>query len=167
VSTIIFAAQDTTRNQLGLAVFTFLEYPEQWTLLGDKPQHAGEAVEEVMRVNPTVPIIWRVATENVSFKGLEIPAGTFVTLVTATANTDPRVFGSLDFDITRQRPPQHTFGGGIHYCLGAALARAEILEALPILAARLHMPRLAGEVTWRPLSSIYGPVTLPISFSAR
>jgi cytochrome P450 len=147
-------------------MFTFLQHPEQWILLGDKPEYAAQAVEEVMRVNPTVPTIWRVAKQNVTFRGLEIPAGTFVTLVTATANTDPRAFGSLGFDITQQRPPQHTFGGGIHFCVGAPLARAEMMEALPILAARLRMPRLGGGVTWRPPSSIYGPVALPIAFSS-
>jgi cytochrome P450 len=82
----------------------------------------------------------------------------------AAAHTDPRVFGAAGFDISLERPSQLTFGGGIHYCLGAPLARAEMEEALPILAARLHAPELAGSVRWRPALGICGPVTLPIRF---
>ena len=61
-----------------------------------------------------------------------------------TGNMDPRVFDGSRFDITADRPPQLTFGGGIHYCLGATLGRAEQAEAVPILAQRLRQPRLAG-----------------------
>ena len=68
------------------------------------------------------------------------------------------------FDIGLERPAQLTFGGGIHYCLGAPLARTEMEEALPILAARLHTPELAGSVRWRPALGIYGPIALPIRF---
>jgi cytochrome P450 len=84
----------------------------------------------------------------------------------AAAHTDPRVFATTEFDISLERPAQLTFGGGIHYCLGAPLARAEMGEALPILAARLHTPELAGSVHWRPALGICGPVTLPIRFRA-
>jgi cytochrome P450 len=84
----------------------------------------------------------------------------------AAAHTDPRVFGAVAFDISLERPAQLSFGGGIHYCLGAPLARAEMEEALPILAARLRAPELAGNVTWRPAMGIRGPITLPIRFRA-
>ena len=119
-----------------------------------------------MRVRPTVPSIWRVATEDFDFQGLRIPAGTFLSLVVASANTDPRVFGPDGFDIGAERPAQLTFGGGIHACLGAALARVELAEALPILAARLRDPVLAGEVRWRPAMGIRGPLALPLRFRA-
>jgi cytochrome P450 len=122
VTALVFAGQDATRNQLGCALTLFLEHPHQWARLAAEPALAPRAVEEVMRVRPTVPSIWRVATETSEFQGLGIPAGTFLSLVVATANTDPRVFGSGGFDITRERPAQLTFGGGVHACLGAALA---------------------------------------------
>jgi cytochrome P450 len=97
-----------------------------------------------MRVGPTVPAILRIATEDFEFQGLPIPAGTHLTLLVAAANDDPRVFAGsgapATFDITRVRPAQLTFGGGVHFCLGAPLARAELQEALPILAARLRRP---------------------------
>lgn len=164
VTGLVFAGQDTTRNQLGCALATFLEHPAQWARLAEAPALAAQAVEEVMRVRPVVPVISRVATEDFDFNGLRIPAGTFLSLFVASANTDPRVFGPDGFDITLERPAQLTFGGGIHHCLGAPLARAEMAEAVPILATRLRAPVLAGDVHWRPALGICGPVTLPIRF---
>ena len=164
VTALVFAGQDTTRNQLGCALATFLEHPAQWALLAEAPALAARAVEEIMRVRPSVPVIWRVAAEDFEFRGLKIAAGTFLSMFVAAAHTDPRVFGPAGFDISPERPSQLTFGGGIHYCLGAPLARAEMEEALPILAARLHTPELSGSVRWRPALGISGPVTLPIRF---
>jgi cytochrome P450 len=164
VALLVFAGQDTTRNQLGCALATFLEHPAQWARLAEAPTLAARAVEEIMRGRPSVPVIWRVATEDFEFGGLRIAAGTFVSMFVTTAHTDPRVFGAAGFDISLERPAQLTFGGGIHYCLGAPLARVELEEALPILAARLCLPKLAGSVCWRPALGIYGPVTLPFRF---
>jgi cytochrome P450 len=166
VTGLVFAGQDTTRNQLGCALATFIEHPAQWARLAEAPALAAQAVEEVMRVRPAVPVISRVATEDFDFNGLRIPAVTFLSLFVASANTDPRVFGPAGFDIPLERPAQLTFGGGIHHCLGAPLARAEMAEALPILATRLRAPVLAGDVHWRPALGICGPVTLPIRFRA-
>ncbi|MDQ3830599.1 MAG: cytochrome P450 [Candidatus Tectomicrobia bacterium] len=132
VTGLVFAGQDTTRNQLGCALATFLAHPAQWARLADAPALAARAVEEVMRVRRAVPVISRVATEAFEFEGLRIAAGTLLSLVVASANTDPRGFGTDGFDITRERPAQLTFGGGLHHCLGAPLARAEMAEALPI-----------------------------------
>jgi hypothetical protein len=164
VSGLVFAGHDTTRNQLGYAMATFIDHPEQWALLAQDPSLAARAVEEVMRVAPTVPIIARTATEDFEFQGLRIPSGTFLSILAASAHTDPRVFGE-SFDIRRELPaPQLSFGGGVHYCLGAWMARAELAEALPILAERLLEPRLAGKVSWRPFLGICGPTRLPIRF---
>jgi cytochrome P450 len=82
------------------------------------------------------------------------------------AQRDPRVFrDGQSFDITiRRQEPLLLFGGGPHHCLGAALARAELSEALPILASKLNPPRIAGPVTWRLPIGIYGPDQLPLSF---
>ncbi len=165
VSTLVFAGQDTTRNQLGLAMTTFARYPEQWRLLAERPELASTAVEELMRVTPAVPALGRVATEDFTFQGVDIPAGTHVTLFLAAANTEPDTFGDAPFDITAQRTAQLTFGGGIHYCLGAWLARIEMHEALPILATRLSDIALDGPVASRPHIGITGPLTLPLRFT--
>lgn len=166
LSTLVTAGQDTTRNQLGLAMTTFTQHPEQWRLLARRPELASTAVEELMRVNPVVPVITRLATEDFTFQGVDIPAGTHVALFIATANTDPNTFGDAPFDITAQRATQLTFGGGIHYCLGNWLARTEMREALPILASRLGDIALDGPVASRPHLGITGPITLPLRFVA-
>ncbi|HSV64643.1 MAG TPA: cytochrome P450 [Mycobacteriales bacterium] len=165
VSALLFGGQDTTRNQLGLAMATFIAHPGQWQRLAEQPELAGQAVEELFRVAPSAPANGRVAVEPVTLHGLDIPPGTVLHVITAAANTDPEVFGDGGFDITVPRPaPQLTFGGGLHYCLGAPLARAEIAEALPILARRLPAPRSAGPAQWRPAMGITGPRRLPIRF---
>lgn len=164
VSLLVFAGQDTTRNQLGLAMTTFAQHPEQWRLLAERPELASTAVEEIMRVCPTIPALGKVATEDFTFQGLDIPAGTHVGLWLAAANTEPETFGDAPFDITAQRAAPLTFGGGIHYCLGAWLARIEMREALPILATRLRDIALDGPLASRPHIGITGPLTLPLKF---
>ena len=111
------------------------------------------------------PGIARVAAEDFTFQDIDIPAGTLVTLLVSAANTDPATFGDAPFDITAPRTTQLTFGGGIHYCLGVSLARTEMREALPILAARLGDITLADPVPLRPHLGITGPITLPLRFT--
>jgi cytochrome P450 len=168
VTLLLFAGQDTTCHQLGHALALFLRHPDQWALLADHPELAEQAVTEVMRVAPTPPVTGRVAMEDLEVDGVVIPAGTVVSMPLAAGNTDPAVFGpnSTCFDITTVRPAPLTFGAGIHYCLGAPLARAEMAEALPVLAQRLGPITLVGETVWRPALGITGPVSLPIRFAA-
>lgn len=163
IHTLLFAGHDTTRNQLGLALWTFIHHPEQWRLLAEDPSLASQAVEEVMRYAPATMAAPRVCDDVVEYRDVRFEPGSFIALSMASANRDPAVFEDPDtFDITRRRQAQVTFGGGEHYCLGAALARAEMEEALRILARRLVSPALDGEVSWRPLVGIYGPEALPI-----
>jgi cytochrome P450 len=162
---ILFAGYDTTRNQLGLGLAKFCEHPDQWKLLGEQPDLAPRAVDEVMRLVGAVSSVPRVAMEDLEVDGWSIPAGTLVFLSVASANRDERVFDDpLDFDITVERETQLTFGGGPHYCLGVHLARAEMEEALRILPARLPNLRLGGEVVWRAGTGIAGPSMLPLAF---
>jgi len=85
---------------------------------------------------------------------------------TYAANRDEAVYNDpTRFDITRDEPPPIlTFGGGVHYCLGANLARLELAEALKILSQRLVKPRRAGPAPWKPLLGLSGPTSLPIEF---
>jgi cytochrome P450 len=87
---------------------------------------------------------------------------------TAAAHRDPAVYDDPDrLDITREGPATMlTFGGGIHYCLGAQLARAELAEALTVITRRMPNPRTSGPVPWKPIMGITGPTTLPIEFDA-
>ncbi|QLY28283.1 cytochrome P450 [Nocardia huaxiensis] len=167
VSALLFAGQDTTRQQLGLAVQLFADHLGQWRMLAADPALAPRAVEEIMRVAPGVNTIWRVCDETVDFEDLTIPAGSFVNILSNAAHTDPAAFGEAEFDITAARSAaQLTFGGGIHYCLGAPLARAEIAEALPILARTLPHPVAAGPALPGPTLGPTGPLTLPLRFLA-
>jgi cytochrome P450 len=116
-------------------------------------------------VAPTVPLVGRFATEQFTFEGVDIPAGTHISILLSSANTDPGTFGEASFDITAQRTPPLTFGGGVHYCLGAWLARIEMAEALSILATRLGDITLAGPAESRPHIGITGPIALPLQFT--
>lgn len=165
---VLMAGTDTTRNQLGCSAWLFARHPEQWALLAERPELAPRAVEETMRYFGTVRMTGRFASEDIEYNGVLFPKGTFLAVSLATANRDPSVFADADgFDITEEpsSKPQLTFGSGIHYCLGAALARAEQQEALAIMASRLPNLALAGEPVWKPGTvGIFGPERLPVTF---
>jgi cytochrome P450 len=161
---LIFAAMDTTRNQLGLALHTFLRYPDQWELLAERPDLGRAAVEEIMRVNPTTTWVTREAAVDFEFQGVHIPAGTTVHLFTESAGTDPLALPEPAFDITAKRAPHFAFGGGVHHCLGHFVARSDMSVALPLLARRLRHPRLDGEVRALPMSGNTGFIALPVAF---
>jgi cytochrome P450 len=168
IGALLFAGYDTTRNQLGIAMWLFAEHPEQWRLLGDRPELAAAAVEEVLRFLGTVAVAPRIAREELVVGEYLVPAGTLLTLSTGAANHDPAAHdlpGRFDITAARREPPL-TFGGGPHYCLGANLARAEMQEALAILAGRLRDVAVDGEVGWRPRTGIFGPTALPLRFAA-
>lgn len=161
---LIFGGFDTTRNQLGLALKTFSSHLDQWSLLAERPELGQAAVEEVMRVNPTVRWVTREVCEDFEFEGLELTAGTTIHLYSESAGTDPRVF-SGGFDITAERKPHYGFGGGAHHCLGHFVARSDMSEALPLLAGRMRDIRLLPGATWLPDSGNTGPIRLPVGFT--
>jgi cytochrome P450 len=162
---LLFAGYDTTRNQLGHALFQFARDPEQWSLVAKQPELTSRAVDEVMRLHGAVVGTPRITTAEVAVDGWLIPADTLVFLAFASANRDDAYFDDpLRFDITVQREMHVSFGGGPHYCLGANLARAEMQEALRILAPRMPGLRLDGDVMWRAGTGISGPTRLPLAF---
>ncbi len=164
---VLMAGTDTTRNQLACSVALFTEHPDQWALLAERPELAGRAVEESMRYLGAVRSTARFAAEDVVYRDVLFPAGTLVVTSLAGANRDPEAFDDPDvFDITRERTAaQMTFGSGIHFCMGAALARAELQEALPLLARRMPALTRSGEVEWKPSTfGIWGPARLPLRF---
>jgi cytochrome P450 len=158
---------ETTRNQLGLALQTLLQHPGQWRLLGEQPDLGANAVEEVMRVNPTVTWVTREALEDVEFQGLRIPRGGIVQMLSHAAGTDPAAMPDPAFDITQVRPPHHGFGAGVHHCLGHFVARTDMAVALPLLARRMPDAQPDGPGEWLPVSGNTGALTFPIRFSPR
>ena len=163
---LLLAGTDTTRNQVAASFHVLCEHPEQWELLKGHPELAMRAVEETMRHSPIACGTLRLVAEDAELDGYVFPAGTMVLMNTFAANRDPAVYADPGrVDITREgAPPILTFGGGVHYCLGANLARREIAEALNVLARRLLNPRTAGPVPWKPMVSLSGPKSLPIEF---
>jgi cytochrome P450 len=165
---VLMAGTDTTRNQLACALALFAEHPDQWALLVERPELAPRAVEEAMRFLGAVRGTVRFAPEDIEFRDVLFPKGTLVSVFLAGANRDPDTYEEPEtFDITRERGVQQmTFGSGIHHCMGAALARAELQEALVLLSRR--MPELAtdGPVEWKPTTfGIWGPARLPLRFT--
>lgn len=160
----VFGGIDTTRNQLSLAMDTFIQYPEQWRILGERPELAGAAVEEVMRYRPTVTWVTREALEDFEYQGLEIQQGTTVHLLSQAAGTDPSVYENPSFDITVERKPHFGFGAGTHHCIGHFIARGDMKEALVLLAQRLLNVRYNGTPHYLPDSGNTGLSYLPISF---
>jgi cytochrome P450 len=170
VNAVIIGGTDTTRNQLGCSVALFAEHPDQWKLLADNPEIAPRAVEESMRHFGAIRGTGRFASEDIVYRDILFPAGTFIFPSTATGNRDQGTFpGAETFDIRKEPAgsPHLTLGSGIHYCLGAWLARAELQEALPILARRMPDLKLADGVQWKPPgTAIFGPDKLPVTFTA-
>jgi cytochrome P450 len=170
VNAVIVGGTDTTRNQLGCAMGLFAEHPDQWALLAERPELAQRAVEETMRYFGAVRGTARFASVDIEYRDVLFPAGTFMSVGLAEANRDHDVFREPEvFDITAPKSdqPQLTFGSGIHYCLGQALARAELQEALPLLAQRMPNLRLDGPTEWKPEGvGIFGPAHMPVTFDA-
>lgn len=163
----IFGGIDTTRSQLGLALDTFAAHPDQWEALAADPTLAGAAVEEVMRVRPTVTWVTREAVETFDYEGLTIARGTVLHLFSQSACSDPRAFPEAGFDIRARRKVHFGFGAGVHHCIGHWIARADMTEALRLLSARLTGLGHARPPRWLPDSGNTGPIDLPLRFVRR
>ncbi|WP_205844047.1 cytochrome P450 [Nakamurella deserti] len=168
VGLLLLAGFETTVNAIGNGVRALLADREQWQLLVDDPSRAGAVVEEVLRYDPPVQQTARVllTPEPVRLAGVEARRGQWVMLLLAAANRDPDVFTDPHrFDVTRPDMGEHlAFSGGIHYCLGAALARMELAAAFRALAVRFPGLRPAGPVVMRPGTVLRGPRRLPVTF---
>lgn len=169
VLNILVGGVDTTQSQLAHAVRLLAERPEQWAALRADPRAlVPRAVEEALRFEPITPFTARLLVEPVEHRGVTFPAGTVLMVCAFSANRDPAAFPHPDaFDITTDAKPARvlTFGAGVHYCVGANLARAELQEALAFLARRVETLALAGEPRLQSVSGIYGTDALPIAFT--
>ncbi len=166
---LITAGTDTTRNQLASGVFDLAIRPDQRdALVRDRSLLPG-AVEEMLRYRPVVPGTMREALAEVEILGVRFPRGTVLLPAFTAANRDPAVYPDPErFDITRDHAqPVQTFGGGAHFCLGAALARAELHESLDLVLDRMPNFVIDGDpdaVPWKPMVGIGGPEALPLRF---
>jgi len=160
VINLLFGGHDTSRSMLSIGMALLLQHPgEQARLRGD-PSLAGSAGEEILRCEPPIAVLAREPVEDLELEGVVLPKGEMVLLSILSANRDPRLFAQPDrFDVGRSGPRSFSFGWGPHHCLGAALARAEIQEALPALLDAfdfelLEQPRWVPFVAIRRLESV-------------
>ena len=134
---LISAGNDTTASFIGNALVLLAEHPDQRRRLVDEPDRWPDAIEELLRMDTPTQMLSRVTRRDVTIHGVTIPAGAEVQLLWGAANHDDREFDEPDrFDIDRRPDRQVAFGRGIHFCLGAALARMEVRLALAALLAR-------------------------------
>ncbi|GAA3367557.1 cytochrome P450 [Streptomyces sannanensis] len=166
---LLVAGYITTVNLIGSGIATLLAHPEQLETLRNNPALLPGAIEEFLRYDgPVSPGIARFAREDVSIAGVNIPRGATVLIASAIADRDPARFADPDrLDITRQDNAHLAFGHGIHYCLGAPLARLEGQVAIGTALRRLPGIALAvppGELRWRP-GGLRGPELLPVTFT--
>jgi cytochrome P450 len=173
VFNVLVGGVDTSQSQLAHAIRLLAEHPDQWVLLAQDTSLAGAAVEEALRFEPITPFTARIMVEDVSYRDVTFPEGTIVLVSAFNGNRDlsedARGPGGPErFDITadRGRARALTFGAGVHYCLGANLARLELQEGLAFLAEHLKGLELDGEPVYESVSGIYGLAELPIRFSA-
>jgi cytochrome P450 len=163
VLNVLVGGVDTTQSQLAHALRLFAAHPDQWELLAREPERAAAAVGEVLRVAPVTPFTARIVVAEIEHRDVIFPEGTIVMVCAHAANRD-EAGGGPGFDITREDAGKRalTFGAGIHYCLGANLARAELGEALAYLAPRMPGLALDGDPDYDSIHGIYGLLELPI-----
>jgi cytochrome P450 len=150
---LLEAGHSTTLSLISKGTLAFIRNPDQWDLLRSDPEGlAASATEECLRYDPPLKMMpLRIATKDVELGGKLIRAGDDVAYVIASANRDPRAFADPDtFEIARSPNPHVAFGGGIHHCIGAALARVEGQEAFKALARTFPRLRLEREVEYVP-----------------
>src|SRR5579885_2435473 len=163
---LLFAGHETTANLIGTGMYYLMSQPEQMAQLQADPPKIPTAVEELLRYVSPVHVLSRRTTQDVTIRGVEIPVGSSIYLLVGSANRDAEKFPDPErLDINR--PPSRTlgFGYGIHYCLGAALARMESQVAFETILQRLPDIHIAGEApVFRPNYFLRGLLNLPVAF---
>ena len=155
---------DTTQAQLAHGIRLFAAPPEQWALLAHRPELLPAAVEEVIRHEPVTPFTARILTADIDYRGVRFAAGTVILVCAATGNRDGLADGAFDITAERDGARVMTFGAGIHFCVGANLARAELEEAFGHLAPRMPDLRLTGVPTLGTTQGIYDLPSLPVGW---
>ena len=161
---LLAAGFETTVNLIGSGVYLLLTHPDQLEVLRDDPAVWANAIDEILRFESPVQNTARYAGEDTEICGLPIPKSGFVSVLIGGANRDPKVFTDPNrFDVRRPNAREHlSFSAGVHYCIGAALARAEGRIGLQVLFERYPELALAGAPTRRPTRTLRGYQTLPV-----
>ncbi len=164
IFSVLLGGVDTSQSELAHAVRLLASHPEQWRLLREHPRElAPNVTDEALRFEPITPFTARMTTGEIQYRGITFPENTVVLISAWHANRDG-VSNPDVFDISAPRDGLRvlTFGAGIHYCVGANLARVEIQEGLARLAENFQEIRLEGEPQYGTPSGIYGLQSLPV-----
>lgn len=161
---LLNAGHEATVNVTANGTLALLRHPEQWAAIVADPSLVPTAVEELIRYDGPLQLFERTATEDVTIGPVTVHSGQKVAALLGSANRDPAVFDSPDtLDVARTNNPHIGFGAGIHFCLGAPLARVELQASLGTLVSRFPRMALAGEPQRRPEFVIRGLQRLPVT----
>ena len=164
---IFYAAHETTTNLIGNGIFELLRQPGEWERLCADPGLAASAVEETLRFNSPVHMMIRMPVEDVTVGGESISAGTGTMVLYASANRDSQAFPEADtLDITRTPNDHLAFGYGVHFCLGASLARLEGEIVFDTIARRfpdLQLAEASDSLAWNAHPTFHGLARLPVT----
>ena len=163
---LLFAGHETTANLIGVGMYYLLQNPDQLEQLRSDPSKIPAAVEELLRYVSPVHMLARRALQEVTIRGVTIPLDGSVYLLVGAANRDPEKFPDPEkLDINRPAVRSLGFGYGIHFCIGAALARLESQVAFETIIRRLpNLRMLEDTATFRPNYSLRGLTALPVAF---
>jgi cytochrome P450 len=165
---VIFAGHETSTNAIGNVLVALLRERTLWERLCQAPDLLPTAIEELLRYDAPVQFFTKGTTGEVEVGGIRAPAGSSVVLAIGSANRDARSFSHPDRVELTRRPNDHLcFGRGVHFCLGAPLARLEILIVVERILARFPRVELAApvdELRYRQHLSLHGPERLPVHF---
>ncbi len=162
---LLVAGNETTTNLIGNGMLALLDHPTEFRRLHDHPEMLESAVEELLRYDSPVQATSRIALKDMEFGGVQMNAGSQTVIHFGAANRDPARFDDPDrLDIGRQENRHLAFGHGIHYCLGAPLARLEGQTAIGQLVARFpNMRRKPSDLEWADNFVLHGIKSLPVS----
>jgi cytochrome P450 len=167
VSLLFAAGHETTVNLIGNGLYSLLRHPDQWQILRDDPKLIPNAIEEILRFESPVQAVSRTVLEPIELGGMALEKNEMVVSLIGGANRDPAVFEHPErLDVARKDLRPLSFGGGIHFCLGAQLARIEAAVVFETIARRLPTLRLSdpGQPKWRPSFVLRGLTELPVAW---
>jgi cytochrome P450 len=163
---VLIGGIDTTQSQLAHALRLLAERPDQWALLREDPAaRAPRAAEEALRYEPITPFTARILVEDVAYRDVTFPKDTVLLICAFSGNRDGVEPDAFDIAAERDAGRPLTFGAGIHYCLGANLARAELQEGLRFLAERVESIALDGAPVYEGVQGVYGLRELPVQLT--
>jgi cytochrome P450 len=163
-SLLLIAGHETTVNLIGNAMLAMLRDPGQWSALAADPQRAPAVIEETLRYDPPVHLVARIAADDMTIGGTDVANGDTMLLLLAAAQRDASEFDlPATFDPDRQAFRHLSFGRGLHFCLGAPLARLEASVALSAVTARFPDAQLAGDPVYKPNVTLRGLASLDVA----